>query len=73
MVLNAILLVFHETQMLGTFPSPFDNMDTVEGIRDCADLMASGFDKYFDDKSSWEVINEYAPRSTEIRNKIVLA
>jgi hypothetical protein len=53
------------------FSSPFDNMDTVEGIRECADLMASGFDKYFDDKSSWEVINEYAPRSTEIRNKIV--
>lgn len=53
------------------YSSPFDNMDTVEGLTDCGDLMADGFENYFTDKSDWEVINEYAPRSTEIRNKIV--
>ena len=53
------------------YSSPFDNMDTVEGLTDCANLMADGFENYFTDKSDWEVINEYAPRSTEIRNKIV--
>jgi hypothetical protein len=53
------------------YSSPFDNMDTVEGLRDCADLMADGFENYFSDKNDWEIVNEYAPRSTEIRNKIV--
>ena len=31
------------------YSSPFDNMDTVEGLVDCAKLMADGFDGYFDD------------------------
>ena len=53
------------------YSSPFDNMDTVEGLVDCARLMASGFDGYFDDIKEWGIKNEYAPRSTEIRNKIV--
>jgi hypothetical protein len=53
------------------FSSPFDNMDTVEGLVESSQLMASKFSNYWDDKSKWEVINEYAPKSTEIRNKIV--
>ena len=53
------------------YSSPFDNMDTVEGLTDCANLMADGFENYFANKEDWEVVNEYAPRSTEIRNKIV--
>ena len=53
------------------YSSPFDNMDTVEGLTETADLMSSGFANYFDDINDWEIKNEIAPRSTEIRNKIV--
>ena len=53
------------------YSSPFDNMDTVEGLAETADLMSSGFVNYFDDINDWEIKNEIAPRSTEIRNKIV--
>lgn len=53
------------------YSSPFDNMDTVEGLVETADLMSSGFANYFDDINDWEIKNEIAPRSTEIRNKIV--
>ena len=53
------------------YSSPFDNMDTVEGLTETADLMSTGFANYFDDKSNWKIKNEIAPRSTEIRNKIV--
>jgi hypothetical protein len=53
------------------YSSPFDNMDTVEGLVETADLMSTGFANYFDDIKDWEIKNEVAPRSTEIRNKIV--
>lgn len=53
------------------YSSPFDNMDTVEGLTETADLMASGFSNYFDNINDWDIKNEIAPRSTEIRNKIV--
>jgi hypothetical protein len=53
------------------YSSPFDNMDTVEGLTETADLMSTGFANYFDDIKDWEIKNEVAPRSTEIRNKIV--
>ena len=53
------------------YSSPFDNMDTVEGLTETADLMSTGFANYFVDKSNWKIKNEIAPRSTEIRNKIV--
>tara|TARA_B100000676_G_C17945145_1_gene768761 strand:+ start:326 stop:1105 length:780 start_codon:yes stop_codon:yes gene_type:complete len=53
------------------YSSPFDNMDTVEGLVETADLMSTGFANYFDDINEWEIKNEIAPRSTEIRNKIV--
>ena len=53
------------------YSSPFDNMDTVEGLTETADLMSTGFTNYFDDINDWEIKNEIAPRSTEIRNKIV--
>jgi hypothetical protein len=46
-------------------------MDTVEGLAETADLMSTGFANYFDDIKDWEIKNEVAPRSTEIRNKIV--
>ena len=46
-------------------------MDTVEGLTETADLMSTGFANYFDDINDWEIKNEIAPRSTEIRNKIV--
>jgi hypothetical protein len=53
------------------YSSPFDNMDTVEGLNATADLMSTGFANYFDDITEWGIKNEIAPRSTEIRNKIV--
>jgi len=53
------------------YSSPFDNMDTVEGLTETADLMSTGFANYFDDIKDWEIKNEVAPRSTDIRNKIV--
>jgi hypothetical protein len=53
------------------YSSPFDNMDTVEGLVETADLMSTGFANYFDDINEWDIKNEIAPRSTEIRNKIV--
>ena len=53
------------------YSSPFDNMDTVEGLTETADLLSGGFENYFDDINEWEIKNEIAPRSTEIRNKIV--
>lgn len=55
------------------FSSPFDNMDTVTGLVDTANLMASKFEGYWDSKDEWVVVNEYAPRSNNevIRNKIV--
>jgi len=53
------------------YSSPFDNMDTVEGLTETADLMSTGFANYFDDINEWDIKNEIAPRSTEIRNKIV--
>ena len=53
------------------YSSPFDNMDNYEGLTETADLMSSGFTNYFDDINDWEIKNEIAPRSTEIRNKIV--
>ena len=53
------------------YSSPFDNMDTVEGLTETADLMSTGFADYFDDIKKWKIKNEIAPRSTEIRNKIV--
>ena len=53
------------------YSSPFDNMDTVEGLTETADLMSTGFANYFDDIDDWEIKNEIAPRGTEIRNKIV--
>ena len=46
-------------------------MDTVEGLTETADLMSTGFANYFDDIKKWDIKNEIAPRSTEIRNKIV--
>ena len=53
------------------YSSPFDNMDTVEGLVETADLMTKGFANYFDDINKWDIKNEIAPRSTEIRNKIL--
>ena len=53
------------------YSSPFDNMDTVDGLTESADLMSTGFANYFDDIKDWEIKNEIAPRSTEIRNKIL--
>ena len=53
------------------YSSPFDNMDTVEGLTETADLMSTGFANYFDDINEWDIKNEIAQRSTEIRNKIV--
>ena len=53
------------------YSSPFDNMDTVEGLTETADLISTEFVNYFDDIKNWNIKNEIAPRSTEIRNKIV--
>jgi hypothetical protein len=53
------------------FSSPFDNMDTVEGLTETADLMSTRFANYFDDIKMWNIKNEIAPRSIKIRNKII--
>jgi len=53
------------------YSSPFDNMDTVEGLVETSDLMSTEFANYFDEIGEWDIKNEIAPRSTEIRNKIV--
>ena len=64
-------LSISRTANIRYYSSPFDNMDTVEGLVESAKLMVSGFDGYFDDIKDWDIKNEVAPRSTEIRNKIV--
>ena len=53
------------------YSSPFDNIDTVEGLTETSDLMSNEFSNYFNDINDWKIKNEIAPRSTEIRNKIV--
>lgn len=51
------------------FSSPFDNMDSVHGLRDCARVAIAGPSVYFGDVSNWVLRNEYAPRSTVVRSK----
>ena len=64
-------LVISRSAEVRYYSSPFDNMDTVEGLTETADLLSSGFENYFNDINDWNIKNEIAPRSTEIRNKIV--
>lgn len=51
------------------FSSPFDNMDSVHGLRDCARVAIVGPSVYFGDMSNWVLRNEYAPRSMVVRSK----
>ena len=53
------------------FSSPFDNMDTVEGLVETANLISTKFFNYFSDIKMWNIRNEIAPRSSIIRNKII--
>ena len=53
------------------FSSPFDNMDTVEGLVETSHLISTKFVNYFSDIKMWNIRNEIAPRSSIIRNKII--
>lgn len=49
--------------------SPFDNMDSVDGLIEIGDLLASRFENYFN-KSAWDIRNDYPSKSNQIRAKI---
>lgn len=51
--------------------SPFDNMDSVEGLVQAGELLASKFQGYFEDRSRWCIRNDYPRNTSEIRAKIV--
>ena len=53
------------------FSSPFDNIDTVEGLRECGDLLASKFNGYFDDVENWKVKNHLNRETNEVHTKIL--
>lgn len=49
--------------------SPFDNMDSVDGLIEIGSLLAGRFENYFD-KSAWDIRNDYPSNSNQIRAKI---
>lgn len=49
------------------FSSPWDNMDTVRGLTETANLMASGFENYMVDINDWTI--SYRERQQQIRHK----
>ncbi len=53
------------------YSSPFDNMDSVHGLRDIARLLSDEQNSYFLDKDKWVIRNDYAPRSPIVRAKVV--
>lgn len=56
---------------LQNYSSPFDNMDSVNGLRDIARVLSIGPEAYFGSKDKWIVRNDYGSRSTEVRTKIL--
>jgi hypothetical protein len=51
--------------------SPFDNMDSVEGLSESGALIAQRFSGYFEDKAQWGIRNWSPSKSTEIHAKIL--
>lgn len=56
---------------ISAYSSPFDNMDSVHGLRDIARLLSDEQSNYFADKDKWVVRNDYASRSTIVRAKVL--
>lgn len=56
---------------LQTYSSPFDNMDSVLGLRDIARVLSIGSEAYFGARDKWVLRNDYGSRSTEVRTKIL--
>jgi len=54
---------------LAGYSSPFDSMDSVNGLRDCAHVLTSGDNNYFEEKHKWILRNDYASRSSVVRSK----
>lgn len=53
------------------FSSPFDSMDSVHGLRDCARVISIGSSAYFGERHNWILRNDYASRSTVVRAKVL--
>jgi hypothetical protein len=51
--------------------SPFDNMDSVEGLAEAGDLIAQRFKGYFDNIDHWHIRNDCPPKRTDVRAKII--
>jgi len=50
--------------------SPFDNMDSVEGLVEAAELISSRFCGYFSARDKWRLRNDRGSKSLAIRTKI---
>lgn len=64
-------LPFSREAGVRTFSSPFDNIDTVEGLIDLADLLSSRFYDYWLDIDNWRIRNDYAPKTNVLRAKVL--
>lgn len=53
------------------YSSPFDNMDSVHGLRDIAKILANERSDYFIDRDKWVIRNDYASRSNIVRAKVL--
>jgi hypothetical protein len=53
------------------YSSPFDNMDSVHGLRDIARLLSEEQNDYFLNKDKWVIRNDYASRSSIVRAKVI--
>lgn len=53
------------------FSSPFDNIDTVEGLCTVAELLTSKFEGYWDDLSDWRIENHFIRGSDEVNTKLL--
>lgn len=53
------------------YSSPFDNMDSVHGLRDMARVLRLGTNEYFGSKDDWILRNDYAPRDMTLRAKVL--
>jgi hypothetical protein len=53
------------------YSSPFDNMDSVHGLRDIARLLSDERNDYFTDRDKWVIRNDYASRSNIVRAKVI--
>ena len=53
------------------FSSPFDNIDTVEGLRESADLLSERFEGYFQNIEKWHIKNHLDRETNEVHTKIL--